>query len=483
MEIKGIKDFEKALRRDNRELIGVGVTAFSRIVPLAFAEGYSIIAYRDSLDLAEIRRYCPVLSLQDKGSKGPPSLINAATILSEPYVQDLLKRRKGEICLLVYQSYPELEDLAGRSGWKILAAPSRTRRGFEDKIAFRHLLKSLKLPWIPGEIIALQSLSEKTYQEMVHRYGERLVFQLPEVKRGGGRGTFFIDSTDDFRIFLELIKGGTLRGDLVSMLCITRRLFGIPASVAGCQTRWGTLISDLQVQLIDIPDVLSPRKGNGFFCGHDWHLQPFSKGQQKKATGITKTIGRALQNSGYRGIFGIDFIADPGGEWLFPVECNPRFTGAFPMLSLLHLKEGIVPMDVYHILEFLNGDYEIDPDRVSHDYQTGLEGSHLILFNPGNGPARVDGDPKPGCFRFDKETGKGRFLHPGLDYRDLPAENDVLITDGLPGKGKFLADDELYRICRLLFSGSVAETPHRLGYLGKAARRWAYDQMAISSIL
>jgi hypothetical protein len=483
LQIDYTNAIDKALQKNHQELIGVGVTAFSKIVPHRFSEDYRIIAYRDSLDAEEIRRYCPVHSLQERNADQPHASINTAFILLDPYVQNLLGSRKGEVCLLVYQSYPELEELARRSGWRILASPSDTRRRFEDKAAFRQLLRELGLPSIPGETIPIQSLSEAIYGEMVHRYGERLVLQLPDIKRGGGRGTFFVDSIDEFRAVKERLQGGSLLGEPVRRICMTRRLSGIPASIAGCQTRRGTLVSALQAQLIDIPDVLTFRRGGGFFCGHDWHLQPFSKGQQQQAARIAKTIGQVLQSSGYRGIFGLDFLADEKGEWLFPIECNPRYTGAFPMISLLHLNEGVAPLDFFHIMEFLDGDYEFDPDRQNHEYQkAGIRGSHLILFSPLDGPSRVDGHPRSGCFRLDDETGHWRFLHPGLDYQDLPSQDDLLVTDGLPAKGKLLmANDELFRICRLLFSGSIAETPYRLGNRGKAACRWVYENLAITS--
>jgi hypothetical protein len=203
---------------------------------------------------------------------------------------------------------------------------------------------------------------------------------------------------------------------------------------------------------MDIPEVLKVHQGNGFFCGHDWTYRSYSDSLHEGIMRISQKLTGYMWGKGYRGIYGIDLVVDEKREEVYPVECNTRYTGAFPMLSMHHLINGAIPMDLFHILEFLDADYEIDVNMVNQAYRRRVGGSHIILFNKEHVPLDVGRSVRSGVYRYDPRRRRIEFVRKGLTYEDLRDKDEFILTDGVPCKGGTVVfNDELTRICRIPF--------------------------------
>ncbi|MBF0551120.1 MAG: ATP-grasp domain-containing protein [Deltaproteobacteria bacterium] len=467
MKIETLQDVRACFDKMDRNFLGLGVTAFMRIIPSFFIKNYQVVAFKDSNEVRRMERYLKVFCLE-RELKGQPlpdrDEVNTVFFLEHPKVFDLLSTLKGETCLIVYQSYPEVEEISRRHGWRVVGNPSNIRKPIENKKIFREVLKKLDLPIIPGENVSLKKpLTLADYQGFILKYGPKLVFQLPDIPRGGGRGTFFIFSEDDFLEFVRAVGGGSYRGEEIHSVNVTTYKSGQPASVAVCLTRSGTLFSALQSQILDVPNVIRVKQGNGVFCGHSWDYEQFSPELNSQAERIVLKVGEYLQGQGYRGIFGIDFIAQEDEGRVYPVECNARYTGAFPMLSLLHIKNGLVPLDAFHILEFLDADVEIDVDKLNATYRKRMKGSHIILFNKKNMPQTVNGNLRAGLYRFHRSDGHIDYLKDEITFQDMNNDDEFIVTDGVPHIGEVLpSKDEFSRICRILFPYPITESANHL---------------------
>jgi hypothetical protein len=191
-------------------------------------------------------------------------------------------------------------------------------------------------------------------------------------------------------------------------------------------TRHGTLVSALQRQLLDLPYCRNFAE-NGVFCGHAWGVSPWSEVAQKSAFEQASKIGDFLGNLGYKGILGIDFIVQE--EKVYPIEINPRLTGALPMLSLLHLQSGTIPLEAFHMLEFLDIPYRIDRNALNSRYAQTVQGSHLLIFRP-QGLSRGSASLKPGLYEHEPKSGKFHFLKETLSYGDMESEKQFILLDG-----------------------------------------------------
>jgi hypothetical protein len=477
------KQFNELIRLINDRgdfFFGMGVSGFMRVMPAFFLRNYRIIAYKDSRDLDDIGGYCSVFSLQRDHPDEEASLedsVDSTFLLNNLRVQQYINRCRGRVHLFVYQSTEGIEGVCRKFRWNIIGNSASIRTEFGHKGRFREILQRLGLPVIPGEQIPRDELIRRGYGGLFPRLGRDMVFQLPDITKGGGRSTFFIRSERDYLNFLRCISDGSYRGYQVKTVNVAKLIEGFPASVAVCATRYGPLISSIQTQVMDIPEVLKVHRGAGFFCGHDWIYRSYSPSMHERVTRIAQKLSEYMWERGYRGIFGIDLVVDEEANEVYPVECNTRYTGAFPMLSMLHVRNGAIPMDVFHILEFLDVDYEIDVDALNEAYRKPIAGAHVILFNKGHVPLRVGGDVRSGVYRYDPNGHRIEFMRPGLRYQDFGGDDEFILTDGVPRKGSIVVfHDELTRICRILFPFQIVESPMRLNKRAREIINLVYDQ-------
>ena len=76
-------------------------------------------------------------------------------------------------------------------------------------------------------------------------------------------------------------------------------------------------------------------------------------------------MGERLRQEGYRGYFELDFLADVETGEMYLGEMNPRVTGASSMTNVTAVAYGDMPLFLFHLLEFMDVDYEIDVDELN----------------------------------------------------------------------------------------------------------------------
>jgi len=443
---------------------GVGMTAYSRIIPASLLQPYHIIALRKTRDLSLLRKRANIFCLEEEtGHFSEEKGFNSARLLSHPFIKKFLKKLPDPKYLLLYQSYPELEELAGKEEYRLLANPSSVRMQVAERAFFLKMMDHLNLERIPGEIYPIETLYAYDYRYWAGKIAPRFVVHLTEILQGGGRGTFFVHTGEEYQRLQDRLKGATWQGKKISTMSVHQFIDGIPVSLALCLTRNGILFSALQRQLVDLP-YCKDISENGIFCGHSWGNSSWPSHIHNRAMGQARLIGEYLTGLGYRGILGIDFLITNDKKHVYPLECNPRFTGAFPMLSQLHLANNIIPMDVFHILEFLDVPYEIDPVSLNSGYAETIQGSHILLFRREGEIAESTGLPEAGLYEFDPDTEMMVFLEGATDYKEIRNERQFIVIDGPPdtgGKWSSIQDPH-HRICRVLFPYPVIDHEENL---------------------
>ena len=197
-------------------------------------------------------------------------------------------------------------------------------------------------------------------------WGLILWFSFRKLNGAEEGGHFFIHTMEDYQQLQNRLSENRWRNTPLESVSIHELLNGTPASMVICVTRHGTLVSSLQRQLLDLP-CCGNFAEDGVFCGHAWGASPGSEAARNSAFEQACRMGVGLGTLGYKGILGIDFIVHETQGKAWPIEINPRLTGALPMLSLLHLQSGTIPMEVFHMLEFPG--YSV-PDRPGSIEQT-----------------------------------------------------------------------------------------------------------------
>lgn len=469
----------KSLGALNGTLVGVGMTAFARMLPACLLDTYGVLTFRKTLDLPLLREKMNIFCLEETGSRQRFShVVRSDQLLACGPVRAYLASLPGPKHLLVYQSYPSLEALARKSGWRLLANPAALRLKAGDRRFFMQMADTLDLPKVPGAVYPIAALKRWDYGHWADMYGADFVIQLPDMTQGGGRGTFFIRSEAEYRTLQQKLKERHWQGIALKTLSIRKYINGIPASVCVCLTRHGILLSRLQRQVVD-PPYLKGAPVDGIFCGHSWGDDPWPSDTQQQAALQAVRIGGYLRDMGIRGIMGIDFMVNYMDQTPYPIEINPRLTGAFPMISLLHLKNGVLPMELFHLLEFLDLPYQIDIHELNHSYAQPLKGSHLLVFRLSGGKGITGSKVKPGVYEPDPEKGQFVFVKAAADYHALQNHRQFLVIDGPPdGQSPWgPSADPFYRLCHILFSYPVLDHDGGLAEHARLAAQWVHSRL------
>ena len=166
---------------------------------------------------------------------------------------------------------------------------------------------------------------------------------------------------------------------------------------------------------------LTPYKGG--WCGND----AFTHGMEKERADVRRMaqrLGDRLYKEGYRGAFCMDFLIDTDTREVYLGELNPRVSGASPMTHLVTSIYGGLPIFLFHLLEFMDVDYEIDLEAVQARWQDYDDWNQLILKWPGDDVEVISKAPASGIWRMD-EHGKIGFVRRTLDWTNVTGENEA----------------------------------------------------------
>ncbi len=263
-----------------------------------------------------------------------------------------------------------------------------------------------------------------------------------------GQTTFFVASADDWDEDADKIVGEQIK--------VMRRIEPREAAVEGVVTRHGTLVGPVMTELAGFPE-LTPYGGG--WCGNEVGSEFFADHHRELARRYTQQMGDRLRQEGYRGYFELDFLVDAVSGELYLGELNPRVTGASSMTNVTAVAYGDMPLFLFHLLEFMDVDYEIDVDELNTRWAQRAERRRLEPVHPeaGRGGRRADhrgaavGDLADGRQRRRSRTsgatptgtrsatsGEAFYLRiaDAGGYRYPGADLGILVT-----RGRFMDDD------------------------------------------
>ncbi len=465
---------------DHYVFFGLGVNAFNRLGPENFIPHYKIISLRDPLENKLIEKDIEVFSLEKNlGAKHINAPRNSNTLIKNPRTQKYIQGFKGkQPVFFVYKPFVSMQKIAKENKW-ILCSNSYKfgKKLFENKIYFRNILEKLNLPVPPGEVIENPNILIKDFTKLEKKYGLPMVIQHPA--RGGGRGTFFINSKKEAKQILPNLEDKTL---------ILKYIKGPSPSITGCVTPWGIVCTYPQYQILDQEACynLEIKTGNGLWCGHDWTFSrdKFNEKALQKIYKATIKIGEYLESQGYRGIFGLDFIQDEITQEFYIGECNPRLLGSFPVLTMVQARNREISMAALHILSFL----KLSPQqynimrRIFDDIAVLMKspkiGAQLILHNKEGRWARNEKEIEPGIYKLCAKHPV--FLRDGYLLSHLKNREEFLVGDGVPHKMSPFSPNR--RIMRFITLNQVLKDYKTLTPWAKSATDAIYKKLKLKPV-
>jgi biotin carboxylase len=406
-KIRGLSDILTYFRRNETPIFFVSPTAFNLLGVEKFVNRFFHINYFDSFDGAHPRVFVP----EEKSSGEFESMEDVCNymLMHKEVIDKIKKSGKGPAKLLFVMLDEKTEEICNQLGVDIALPSVALRKKLDSKIELTKLANEAGIDSAPNTLSKADSFDELMKEAKKAGLGKDLVVQTPY--GDSGRTTFFIQTEADWNKNADDMKGEQLK--------IMKRINHMPGTMEVCVTRHGTLSGPIQTDITGFEEI-TPYKGG--WCGNDVWPKIFNAKIRRDLRNMASSLGDRLYKEGYKGVFCMDFLLDTDDGTPYLGEVNPRISGASPMTNLITSHYGGVPLFLFHLLEYLDVDYEIDLRRVQNRWNEYDFWSQLVLKQTEDRVMQLTHAPKSGVWRMDK-YGSIVFDRNDLDWTNV-IDND-----------------------------------------------------------
>jgi len=408
--LRGIAEIRRFFRTNEMPIYFVSATPFNLLGIDRWVRNFRFVNYYDCFD-----DYHPNVFVPREREPRPFTSIEEIVnyLLGHKEVADFVRDRgRGKAAFLMFDE--ESEQLAKELDLAVAFPPASLRRRLDSKIVTTQLGDEAGVPSVPNALGRAATHTELLALAERAGLGTDLVVQLPY--GDSGQTTFFVRSSADWKVHEEELAGQDLK--------VMRRIEPRETAIEGVITRHGTLVGPLMDELTGFPE-LTPYGGG--WCGNDVFARVLSDPHPEAARDGMKRMGSRLEREGYRGYFEIDFLADAADNSIYLGELNPRVTGASSITNVTAAAYGDMPLFLFHLLEFMDVDYEIDVDGLNErwTHPSNIDAwSQLVLKECRPEVGLITMAPISGVWRTNPDGGIS-FVRRDTDWHSLADESEA----------------------------------------------------------
>jgi len=188
-------------------------------------------------------------------------------------------------------------------------------------------------------------------------------------------------------------------------------------------TRRGTVVGPLMSELTGYPE-LTPYAGG--WCGNEMFPEVLSADLRSRGIDLVRRLGDRLAEEGYRGFFEVDLLVDLDRGEVYLGELNPRISGASAITNVTAGAYADVPLFLFHLLEFMGTDFELDVDDVNDRWDRLASAdlwSQMIVKHVVDSTERIVEAPATGTYLLN-DDGSLTFRRAALDWHQLHTEEE-----------------------------------------------------------
>jgi biotin carboxylase len=390
--LRGMAEIRQFFRTNDKPVYFVSATAFNLLGVDRWISNFTYVNYYDSFDGWHPNIFVP----KEQTPRAFESIEEICNyLLGHKEMVDLVGRNGagGRVAFLMFDE--ETEQLAEDLGLEVAFPSAALRHRLDSKIETTRLGNEAGVPSVPNTMG-----TAATYRELLALadgagLGHDLVVQTPY--GDSGQTTFFVASEADWKTDEKKIVGHDIK-------CM-RRIEPRECAIEGVITRHGTLVGPLMAELTGFPE-LTPYDGG--WCGNDVSPNVLTAEQRLIARDRTFAMGERLREEGYRGYFELDFLADAATGEMYLGELNPRVTGASSITNVTAVAYGDMPLFLFHLLEFMDVDYDIDVDELNGRWAQAAnvdEWTQFILKQTDDAVETITHAPASGIWSITGEGG------------------------------------------------------------------------------
>jgi hypothetical protein len=152
-----------------------------------------------------------------------------------------------------------------------------------------------------------------------------------------------------------------------------------------------------------------------------------SERHRAQAHAYMLAVGDRLHREGYLGYFELDLLADAKTDRLYLGELNPRITGASSITNVTAVAYGDMPLFLFHLLEYMGADYEIDVDELNERWtrpENIDDWAQFVMKQCDDVVELITRAPPSGRWRMER-GGTVSFVSPDTDWHTVADEREA----------------------------------------------------------
>ncbi|KAA8962731.1 biotin carboxylase [Mycobacterium sp.] len=405
--LNGLSDIRAFFHTNTVPLYFISPTPFNLLGIDRWVRNFFYLTYFESFDGQHPRVFLPRRRDRiDFGSMG--DVCNH--LLRDPETLEFIAQRApgGKACFVMLDE--ETQVLARQAGLEVMHPPWELSHRLGSKIVMTRLTDEAGVPSVPHVIGRAGSYDELVALAQNAGLGDDLVVEA--AYGDAGSATFFVRGHSDWDQHADELAG---QQDLKVM----KRIRNVEVCIEGTVTRYGTVIGPAMTSLVGYPE-LTPRKGG--WCGNDIWRDVLPPDQTHTAREMVRKVGDVLSREGYRGYFEVDLLHDLDTDELYLGEVNPRLSGASPMTNLTTEAYADMPLFLFHLLEYLDVDYELDIEEINSRWERGYGEDEVwgqvVIAETSPDIEIFTATPRTGVWRID-DDGRVSFARTASDWASV----------------------------------------------------------------
>jgi len=407
--LRGLPEIRRFFRTNEVPIYFVSATAFNLLGIDRWVRNFRFMNYYDSFDGHHPHVFVPK-EREPRAFESIEEIVNY--LLGHKELADHVRSRgRGKAVFLMFDE--ETEQLASELGLDVAFPPASLRHRMDSKIVTTTLGNEAGVPSVPNVLGRASTYPELLELAAGAHLGEDLVVQLPY--GDSGQTTFFVANERGW----NKCEHEMLDEDLKVMKRIEPR----ETAIEGVVTRHGTLVGPLMTELAGFSE-LTPYTGG--WCGNDVFAEVLTEQHRTQARSYMQAMGERLRWEGYRGYFEIDFLADVSSGEMYLGELNPRVTGASSITNVTAAAYGDMPLFLFHLLEFMDVDYEIDVDELNErwTHPTNIdEWAQFVMKQSEDTVELITEAPRSGRWRMGEDG--VAFDRPDTDWHNVAGQDEA----------------------------------------------------------
>ncbi|MBX9640451.1 MAG: hypothetical protein K2X97_12185 [Mycobacteriaceae bacterium] len=405
--LNGLSDVRAFFHTNTVPLYFISPTPFNLLGIDRWIRNFFYLTYFDSFEGTHSRVFVPRRrDRRDFDSMGDVS----NHLLSDPETLEFIagKGPGGKACFVMLDE--ETQAMAKQAGLEVMHPSCELRNRLGSKIVMTRLANEAGVPSVPHAIGRAGSYDELLALAQSAGLGDDLVISI--AYGNAGSGTFFIRGQRDWD---EHAAELTAQQEFKVM----KRIRNVEVCLEGAVTRHGTVIGPAMTSLVGYSE-LTPHRGS--WCGNDIWREVLPPDQTHAARQMVGKLGDILNREGYRGYFEVDLLHDLDSGELYLGEVNPRLSGASPMTNLTTEAYADMPLFLFHLLEYMDVEYELDIEGINARWERGYGEDEVwgqvIISETSPEVELFTATPRTGVWRID-DDGRVSFSRTANDWATL----------------------------------------------------------------